>query len=220
MLENTKNSFLKMIILIVSFLLLSCSQKKSGVIEETLGLCDSTINYNTEFNRNRFEKFIYGDFEIFKVFEGRLNSEDTIKDVILVLKFVNEIEHIKTDTDPIRPLLILIKQINGNYLLSCKSDSAIISPLLGGTLGDPFKGITFDSIGLFTIHHLSGSFERCETKETFSFNTKDKEWVLTSRNIRCFVPFENDSIIYSNHLTVKDFGKVMLSEYSVYKEFP
>jgi hypothetical protein len=157
-----------------------------------------------------FERFIVKGCVILDSCFGYLNY-DTIQDAAILLQ----------DTtvgfgDPAqRPLIVMLGGKN-LYISSLRNDSVVLKEDEGGVYGDPFAGISIDS-GLLHIVHYGGSAWRWSREAVFGFDTSASELILKSDIVSSFNINDKNLKTETEKRNPETFGKMKLSEYSVYR---
>ena len=151
------------------------------------------------------ERFIPEDHQAIAVEQGDLNR-DGREDYILA------IEKIDGDEGEPREVRILTRQTDGSLKLARRGPRAILCKGCGGTMGDPFMGITVKA-GRFTIEHYGGSGWRWSEYFTFAWSRRDQTWQLVRVDASSFHAGEPDKVEKSVQKPPKDFGKIDLAEF-------
>lgn len=142
---------------------------------------------------------------------------DPHPDVIMILKKDGEETSSDVTEHPEkRPLLILTGQQDGSYRLAGRTDNAVYCIDCGGIMGDPFMNVVIKN-GYFSIEHAGGSNWRWTRTVTFRYSAPDGEWYLHKDGGDNFHASEPEKVT-TKIKTVKDFGKVALGEFDIYKE--
>ncbi|MBC9912745.1 hypothetical protein [Chitinophaga varians] len=159
--------------------------------------------------------FIPKGYEILDTTTGDLNR-DAWPDMVMVLRKKGEdstsdvVEHPEK-----RPLLVLLGQPDHSYKLAARNDNVVYCVDCGGMMGDPFQGVTIKQ-GYFSVEHYGGSAWRWTRIITFKYAPEDKNWYLYKDGGDSFHASMPDSVT-TKVRTVKDFGKVPLVKYDIYK---
>ncbi len=164
-----------------------------------------------------FAKHIPENYAILKSAYGDLN-QDGILDVILVLNRIGEdtLVPVGIDYTP-RPLMLFLKNADGNYTLARRNDNAVYCYDCGGIFGDPFYEVTIEN-GAFTIYHYGGSSWRWTRDLTFKYNKNEQDWFLHREELTSFSVFEPDDVDTTIN-TTKDFGRIRLVEFDAYLDY-
>ena len=148
--------------------------------------------------------------------KGDLNR-DAFPDAILVLYKKGEEKTSDVINHPERrPLLVLIGLANKTYKQAAKSDNAVYCVDCGGQMGDPFTGVSIKN-GYFSVEHYGGSGWRWSRIVTFKYAPTEKRWFLHKDGGERFNAITHEEV-KTEVRTVKDFGKVTLEKFDIYKE--
>ena len=148
--------------------------------------------------------------------KGDLNR-DAFQDAILVLYKKGEEKTSDVINHPEkRPLLVLIGSANKTYKQAAKSDNAVYCVDCGGQMGDPFTGVSIKN-GYFSVEHYGGSGWRWSRIVTFKYAPTEKRWFLHKDGGESFNAITHEEV-KTEVRTVKDFGKVTLEKFDIYKE--
>jgi len=155
-------------------------------------------------------KFILPGYEIRDTLCGDLNADGRM-DVLLILKALDE-DTLPGDKVMTRPLLILIRQADGNLKLEARNDDAVLCKQCGGAFGDPYTNMVITG-DYFSVEHYGGSSSRWTDIVTFKYNPSKKNWFLHKWGgevINNNYPESN-----SNWLkTTKEFGVVLFEKFN------
>lgn len=147
---------------------------------------------------------------------GDLNL-DAYPDQILVLRHLEEAElSLAADTPVLRPLLILLGQADGGYLLAARNDRYVYCAACGGAMGDPYAGITIKQ-GYFSAEHYGGSSWRWTRIITCKYAPADQAWYLHRDGRESFHSSDPETVEEDSRTTA-DFGKVRFEAFDVYAE--
>ncbi len=164
-------------------------------------------------NSNPLSQFVPAGFTILDSTYGDLNL-DTIPDLILVLKHINEEDMADTTENLSRPLLLLTGTEDGSFQLAAKNDNSVLCVNCGGVFGDPYEGITIKN-GYFSVEHFGGSSWKWTRIVTYKYNASENNWFLHrdgGSNFHSSAPEES-----TNYMKTKaDFGTVKFEEYNIY----
>ncbi|RZL42002.1 MAG: hypothetical protein EOO93_29260 [Pedobacter sp.] len=148
--------------------------------------------------------------------KGDLNR-DAFPDAILVLYKKGEEKTSDVINHPEkRPLLVLIGSANKTYKQAARSDNAVYCVDCGGQMGDPFTGVSIKN-GYFSVEHYGGSGWRWSRIVTFKYAPTEKRWLLHKDGGERFNAITHEEV-KTEVRTVKDFGKVTLEKFDIYKE--
>ncbi len=184
-------------------------------------LSDERKNFNTH-----FLKFIPKNYVILDSVRGNLNK-DAYDDFVLVLKKKNEEEtsNFNDDKPEKRPLLIFLGNANKKIDFKLRTDNAVLCvDGSGGIHGDSYERITIKD-GYFSIEYYTvGGIDKWSKVTTFKYDLDKKNWFLYRDGME-FFKFNNsnkpnaEAVIKTGEeiKTKKDFGSILLQNYSVYK---
>ncbi|MCX7877270.1 MAG: hypothetical protein N2510_01365 [Ignavibacteria bacterium] len=212
------------ICILISFI--SCNKKADEKNLSTTGTDtgksltkDSERKLYSEGTKNQPEyliKFIPDGYSVLDTAEGDLNL-DNISDIILVLKQNGEDTLSDSEDKPIkRPLLILIRNLNGELKPERRNDNTVLCYVCGGMIGDPYSGITIKD-GFFSVEHFGGSATRWTRIITYKYSSEDNEWYLHKDGTESFNA-SDPTKVKSYMKTTKDFGKIKFEEFNIYEE--
>lgn len=148
--------------------------------------------------------------------QGDLNR-DALPDWLVVLHRPNEAKTSDVIDHPTkRPLLVFVGGAGGTYTLAARSDNAVYCVDCGGILGDPFMNLAIKK-GYFTVEHYGGSAQRWTRFVTFKYDPAARTWLLHRDGHEHFhaADFEHST---TTATTTKDFGRVPLAKFDIYKE--
>jgi len=154
--------------------------------------------------------FVLPGYEILDYVAGDINS-DNRPDALLVLKQKGEDS---IDTDPSRPLLVLVRQLNGTLIKAVQNDSAVLCLHCGGVFGDPFEGIEIVKNG-FEIFFYGGSSWRWANHYTFSFYPQQNTWFLTRQFDLSYHNTEIDETQEESTIEKEELGDIPFASFNV-----
>jgi hypothetical protein len=162
------------------------------------------------------EAFVPEGYEILDTASGDLNR-DAFTDMILVLSRIGEEKASdEDDNSGDRPLLVLTGTAGGAYRLAARGDNAVYCINCGGMMGDPFMGIVINR-GYFSVEHYGGSGWRWSRTITFKYVPEEQSWYLHKDGGESFHVDDPEKV--KEHVkTTKDFGRVPLAQFDIYKE--
>jgi len=162
-----------------------------------------------------FSKFIPKNYSILNISKGNLDL-DKIEDVIIVLKKDGE-DSLSSAEKPIkRKTLILIGQANGSYKLVAQHDNLVYYYNYDLNFKDAFVDIEIEN-GSFSISHYGGFVQRWGRSSEFKYNPKDKNWYLVKDEYSTFEAMDPENTEKEKILTAKEFGKIPLNKFDIYK---
>jgi hypothetical protein len=148
--------------------------------------------------------------------QGDLNR-DALPDWLVVLHRPNEAKTSDVIDHPTkRPLLVFVGGAGGTYTLAARSDNAVYCVDCGGMMGDPFMDLVIKK-GYFTVEHYGGSAQRWTRFVTFKYDPAARTWLLHRDGHENFDATDPEHGT-STATTAKDFGRVPLAKFNIYKE--
>ncbi len=204
---------------LVSFITISCDLSKNESkqkieLKQIIDTPKAEIK-KTEPIKIGFESFIPENYAVLDSQKGDLNL-DKIKDVILVLKKIDEEKESDTSKSEVRrPLIILLGKYDGSFTQVARNDNAVYCVTCGGVMGDPFVGVVITE-GCFSIEHYGGSVWRWSTETTFKYSEQKKTWLLhkkVSEEFNATEPAETKTTTE----TAKTLGTVKFQDFDIYK---
>ena len=148
--------------------------------------------------------------------QGDLNRDAT-PDWLVVLHRPNEAKTSDVIDHPTkRPLLVFVGGAGGTYTLAARADNAVYCVDCGGMMGDPFMGLAIKK-GYFTVEHYGGSAQRWTRFVTFKYDPAGRTWLLHRDGHERFQALDPEHGT-TTATTAKDFGRVPLARFDIYKE--
>jgi len=148
--------------------------------------------------------------------QGDLNR-DAIPDWLVVLNRPDEAKTSDVVDHPTkRPLLVFVGGAGGTFTLAARSDNAVYCVDCGGMMGDPFMGLAIKK-GYFTVEHYGGSAQRWTRFVTFKYDPAARTWLLHRDGSERFQALDPEHGT-TKATTAKDFGRVPLARFDIYKE--
>jgi hypothetical protein len=148
--------------------------------------------------------------------QGDLNR-DALPDWLVVLHRPNEAKTSDVVAHPTkRPLLVFVGGAGGTYTLAARSDNAVYCVDCGGIMGDPFMNLAIKK-GYFTVEHYGGSAQRWTRFVTFKYDPAARTWLLHRDGHEHFHAADPEHGT-TTATTPKDFGRVPLAKFDIYKE--
>ncbi len=148
--------------------------------------------------------------------QGDLNR-DALPDWAVVLRRPDEKQTSDVVAHPTkRPLLLFVGGPGGTYSLAARTDNAVYCVDCGGIMGDPFQDVAIKN-GYFTVEHYGGSAQRWTRFVTFRYDPASRSWLLhrdSSEHFHALDPAHGTTTA----TTSKDFGRVPLAKFDIYKE--
>ncbi|MDO7875494.1 hypothetical protein Q5H93_12190 [Hymenobacter sp. ASUV-10] len=147
---------------------------------------------------------------------GDLNR-DALPDWLVVLHRPDEQKTSDVIDHPTkRPLLLFVGGANGTFTLAARTDNAVYCVDCGGIMGDPFTGLAIKK-GYFTVEHYGGSAQRWTRYVTFRYDAATRSWLLHRDGSEHFHALDPEHGTTTAR-TSKDFGRVPLQKFDIYKE--
>ncbi len=204
------NPFVIPIILITGFhvLLYGCEQEM-----QHQDLENETATHQSENSKpDPFSRHIPEGYYLVDSSSGDLNR-DSFPDLLMILE---KEEEENADDQKKRPLLILIGSNNGSYELKAENDQVVLCSTCGGSLGDPYQGISIKN-GYFSLEHFGGSSWRWSRIITFKYSRDEDNWFLHRDGGENFHISDPENI--EPYMRTKDdFGSVSFLDFSAYEE--
>jgi hypothetical protein len=147
--------------------------------------------------------FIEANSKALDIASADLNGDDT-NDYVLVV----EREADGKDQEPIRTVIVLIREKSGTLKAVAKNDHAVLGKDCGGVWGDPFETVEAKR-KKFTIHHFGGSREKWNCSYTFGYSSKDNAWQLIRVKDTRYLDDPKQEVF----APPRDFGKIDFSEF-------
>ena len=152
---------------------------------------------------------------IMRVVTGNLNM-DGRPDALVIARSWDE----STNGDTPRPLLMFLRQPNGNLKRVARADGVIACRNCGGLVGDPWRRDhtypAFVSIqrGAFSVAEFAGSGWRGWTVKTFRYDPGVARWFLESCRNKVY-HVDHIFPVELNTASKRDFGSVLLEQFSI-----
>jgi len=161
-------------------------------------------------------RFIPAGYSLLDSASGDLNG-DPHPDLALVLRKDGEDSTSDVIDHPeLRPLLLLTSGASGAYALAARTDKAVYCVDCGGVMGDPYTGLTVKN-GYISVEHYGGSGWRWTRIVTFKYDAKERHWFLHRDGGESFHATEPEKVEETVR-TTKDFGRVRLEDFDIYRE--
>lgn len=162
------------------------------------------------------KSFVPEGYSVVKYVKGNLNM-DNQDDVILVLGKNGE-DSLSSSENPLkRKTLILLGKGKTSYRLIAQNENAVY--YYNYDLN--FKEALVDVIikdGTFSIGHYGGFATRWGRDSAFKYDSKTKNWYLIRDEFSSFRADALDGTEKETILTPKNFGKIVFSDFNIYKE--
>ena len=110
----------------------------------------------------------------------------------------------------IRPLLIIIGDTEGRYILAGRNDTVILDRESGGIHGDPFESISI-SDGKLHICLFGGTSWRWENNIVFEYSCEESDWLL-QKQYSFYYHFE-PHVTTGSYLDSTLFGRISFEDY-------
>lgn len=154
-------------------------------------------------------RFVLPGYEMLDYISGDINN-DNRPDALLVLRQKGE-DSIATES--IRPLLIFVRQANGQLKKAVQNDSAILCYHCGGIYGDPYQEISITKNG-FDIHFYGGSSWRWSGQYSFSYDPLKNNWFLTREFQMSYHNTEPDETQTETTIEKEELGEVSIGSFN------
>lgn len=159
--------------------------------------------------------FIPENYSLLDSASGDIN-QDSITDILILLKLNGEDTLSYSDIPVKRPALILLGKGDQNFSLAARNDNLVLCYACGGVMGDPYMSITLFN-GSFSISHYGGSAWRWSRTVTFIYSPSEKNWLLETDTSESFHVSEPEKIS-SEIKTAENFGKIKFEFFDIYNE--
>lgn len=160
--------------------------------------------------------FVPKDYKAVQYVKGNLNLDDK-EDVILVLGKKGE-DSLSSSENPIkRKTLILLGKNDKTYSLVSQNENAVYYYNYDLNFKEALSDLTIKA-GTFTIVHYGGFNTRWARSSTFKYDPKKKNWFLFKDEFSSFKSTEPEGTQKEKVLTQKNFGKIIFSDFDIYKE--
>ena len=154
--------------------------------------------------------FILPGHELLDFQTGDINK-DQRPDAIMILK--NPLEDSTWEEFMPRPLLVLIRQKNGQLKHVIRNDKAIMGRHEGGVFGDPFQSLNLYS-GTFSISFYGGSNWRWVYEYDFSWNAGRKQWMLVRESSGSFNSTDMENTMKNIEIEANELGLIPFEKFS------
>jgi hypothetical protein len=142
---------------------------------------------------------------------------DSLQDMIVVLNKKGEDSLSSSDHPVKRIFLILTGQKDKTYRRDVQNQNVVYHYNYDLNFKDALTDIRV-ARGLFYIDHYGGFAERWGRTSTFKYNSKAKNWFLTEDEYSTFQSTDPDNTQKERILTQKNFGKVPVTKFDIYKK--
>ena len=131
-------------------------------------------------------------------------------DYLLVLQSFDQDSEVANES--VRPLLIVIREVDGTLRLSERNPDVVFCAACGGVMGDPFQGVAA-SAKSFEVSHYGGSRERWGVDYKFNYSKRDKTWQLVRVKEFSFDALDPGTQKNTTYTPPKDFGKIDFGDF-------
>ncbi len=177
----------------------------------------------------QISKFVPEGYLPLDTAKGDLNL-DGINDVLVVIRKKDEdsLTFFIDSVEQKRPLMILIGQTDGTYILEKRNDDVVMCIACSGIVrSDPFTGLVVKN-GCFSVEHgVAEGPQHWETITTFKYDKEKKEWYLfkdgtVSYKMNDSQDMDAEVMVkdYENIKTKKDFGIIPFEKYHLGRNPP
>jgi hypothetical protein len=160
---------------------------------------------------NEVRRFVDKGMKPLSLVSADLNG-DGLKDFILVLERQKSKQSDPDIEDRQRPLLILIRQLDGTLKENKRNDKIVFCSTCGGMVGDPFLEVRAAK-KTFTVSHYGGSAWRWSVEYTFKYSRIDNTWQLVNVKEGSFHASEAGSSKTLDFTPSKDYGKIDIADF-------
>lgn len=154
--------------------------------------------------------FIPEGYEVLDYQVGDLNG-DKKTDAILVLK--TQGEDSITEENPNRPLLLLIRQANGQLKQVLRNDHVIMCRHCGGSFGDPYAGLSIRN-SAFSLSFYGGSNWRWAYTYVFVYRRATKDWYLLKETQSSFQSGDPETTMKKAEISESEAGVMTLEKFN------
>jgi hypothetical protein len=123
--------------------------------------------------------FVLKGYEPLDYIKGDING-DGLEDALLVLKIKGE-DTLNNETEPLRPLLLLVRNTARQLQLAIRNDSLILCKNCGGSF-DPYDYASIQKGNTIIIHFYGGRRFRWGIEYQFAFDANTKTWPLVKQS--------------------------------------
>ena len=158
--------------------------------------------------------YVPKDFSVADQYDADIN-QDGFNDKILVLTDKREGLPAQTEEGH-RRLLVILLGTNEGFTKVFEADRVVYCKTCGGMMGDPYVRIAIKP-PFFTVEHYGGSAWRWKRYTTFKYSKEQKIFFLHKDGHEFFhasLPNKIQKIIQ----TSKNFGRVEIQDFDIYKE--
>lgn len=159
--------------------------------------------------------FIPEGYESLDHITGDLNG-DKKTDAILILRRTGEDSLF--DEDYPRPLLLLVRQANGQLKQVIRNDSAILCRRCGGVFGDPYQQTDISNNG-FSLYFYGGSSWRWTYQYDFAWRPSKNDWLLVRESKGSFNAGDPEMTMKETTITEAELGELSIRRFNVQEPF-
>lgn len=180
-----------------------------------------TLSYSSWSQENlvpaEARSFIAAGFEPLDYITGDLNG-DRKPDALLLLKHPGE-DSLDFEKASIRPLLVLIRQPDGQLKQVARNDKALLCRQCGGVFGDPYNGIEVKANG-FTLSFYGGSNWRWGYAYKFHYKAAKKNWYLVKESQNSFHTGDPEATSKSVVIEEAELGEITIEKFDSSPVYP
>lgn len=154
--------------------------------------------------------FVLPGHEVLDFVTGDLTG-DKKPDAILIQHIMGE--DTLLDQDYPRPMMILVRQLNGKLKQVIRNDSAILCRHCGGLFGDPYAATSIGKNG-FSFSFYGGSAWRWAYEYRFTWNAIQKTWLLTLENRNTFNSNDPEMKMTEANIRQAELGDITISRFN------
>lgn len=144
---------------------------------------------------------------------------DGLLDRFYVIKDCNEEKYsdYPNNNPSKRDLKIFINKKDSFKEFKVLNENIILPVDAGGTMGDPYQGMTFKK-GELIFNYYGGAASRWMREIYFKYDRNKNKFFL-SRDIHSGFTVSEDNQAYKYSYSQKDFGLISLEEFDIYKDY-
>jgi hypothetical protein len=162
----------------------------------------------------KIKPFVTKGYEALDIMDKDLNG-DGFKDYLLVLNIAGEdtITFDNPQWDIARSVLLITGQPGNKYKLSATNNKLVYCRNCGGSMGDPYEGIT-TLPGEFIISHYGGSSWRWTDAVSFRYDKAKKNWYLQTHSISSFQAGDPEATTTETVINRSEIGDITFANYT------